>query len=111
MKTLTLHAWGTDHQMTFEVDKYSQNGNLYVGLLSHDDGYAEPWQNLTVNLGVPCKENCAFIDVNHNGMEIMNWLVDNKLGRVLAREKVSGFCVYPEFEFDMQRLMEYAEGR
>ena len=106
MKTLTLNAWGKEHPMSFAVGKY-YNGNLRVDLLSNEDGYPMPWQNLTVNLDVKCKENCGFIDVNNNGMAIIDWLLDNKLGRILSREKVSGFCVYPEFEFDMQRLAEY----
>ena len=111
MKMLTMHAWGTDHQMTFEIDNYTQNGNLYVGLLSHDDGYPAPWQNLTINLGVKCKKNCAFIDTNNNGFEIIDWLVINNIGFLTGNVKRSGFCMYPEFEFDMQRLMEYVEGR
>lgn len=111
MKMLTLNRWGKDHQMTFDLDNYLRNGNLYVGLISHDEGYPEPWSDLTVNLGTKCEANRAFIDVNNNGMDIMNWLVDNKLGRITAREKVSGFCVYPEFEFDMDVLMQYVEGR
>ena len=106
MKTLTLNKWGSEYPITFAVAQYT-NGNLRVDMLSHEEGYPMPWQNLTVNLCVKCEANRAFIDVNNNGIDIINWLLDNKLGRVLAREKVSGFCVYPEFEFDMQRLMEY----
>ena len=108
MKTLTLNKYGNEYPMTFEVKNYSNNGNLYVGLITHHEGFPEPWQNLTINLNIPCKANCAFIDINNNGMQILDWLVDNGLGRILAREKVSGFCVYPEFEFDMEKLMEFA---
>lgn len=111
MKTLTLYRYGKEHPVTFNLDNYSQNGNLYVGLITHEEGYPEPWSDLTVNLGVQCKANCAFIDVNNNGMQIIDWLIDNNLGRILAREKVSGFCVYPEFEFNMEPLMQYVEGR
>ena len=108
MNTLTLTRWGKEHPMTFEVHKYADNGNLYIGLITHEEGYPEPWQNLTVNLGVKCKENCAFIDINNNGYEILDWLVDNNLGRILPREKISGFCVYPEFEFNMEMIKQYS---
>lgn len=108
MNTLTLNKWGNEHPMTFEIRKYADNGNLYIGLITHEEGYPEPWSNLTVNLGVKCKENCGFIDVNNNGIEIIDWLIDNKLGRILPREKISGFCVYPEFEFDIKMIEQYS---
>lgn len=111
MKHLILNKWGKNHKMTFEIGQYANNGNLYVGLISHDDGYPEPWQNLTVNLGVKCKECYAFIDTNHNGNEIVDWLVNNGIGQPTGYMIPSGFCVYPEFKFDMDALMQYVEGK
>ena len=107
MKTLSMYAWGKVHPMTFEIQHYLDNGNLYVGLLSNDEGYPEPWQNLTVNLGVTCNENCGFIDTNNNGNGIIDWLVENGLCKPTGRIKASGFCMYPEFEFNMEKLKEY----
>lgn len=108
MNTLTLNKWGKEHPMTFEVRKYADNGNLYVGLITHEEGYPEPWQNLTVNLGVKCKENCAFIDTNNNGNEILYWLIENGLGNVTHNLQSSGFWIYPEFEFDMEMIEQYS---
>jgi hypothetical protein len=93
--------------MTFELNNYCENGNLYVGLITHEEGYAEPWQNLTVNLSVKCADDCAFIDTNNNGDEIMTWLVSNKLGKPTGRIKTSGWCVYPEFKFNLDELMKH----
>lgn len=107
MKTLTLNKWGKDHPMSFDVDSYPQNGNLYVGLITHEEGYPEPWQNLTVNLDVKCEENCAFIDTNNNGDDIIPWLINNKLGRLTGKYKASGWCMYPEFKFNMDELNKY----
>ena len=104
---LILNKWGSNHSMTFELSSYVENGNLYVGLISHDEGYPEPWQNLTVNLGEKCKDNCAFIDVNNNGSAIIDWLIVNGLGDVTGKIIPSGFCMYPEFEFDMDELMKH----
>lgn len=111
MKTLILYKYGKEHPITFHLDSYLQNGNLYVGLITHEEGYPEPWSDLTVNLGVKCKENCAFIDINNNGREIIDWLVDNGLGVLTEYIMPSGFCEYPEFEFNMDKLMQYVEGR
>lgn len=107
MKTLTLNKYRKQHPMTFVIGRYANNGNLYVGLITHEEGYPEPWQNLTVNLDMKCKENCAFIDTNNNGNEILWWLIDNGLGDVTEELRDSGFWVYPEFKFNMDKLFEY----
>ena len=107
MKTLTLNAWGTAHQISFRLSNYAENNNLYVGLICYDDGYPEPWSDLTVNLSVKCAENCAFIDTNNNGKSILEWLVLNELATPTGRTCQSGFCIYPEMKFDMDELMKY----
>lgn len=104
---INLRKYGTDHPMTFQLDNYRENGNLYVGLITNEEGYPEPWQNLTVNLSVKCADDCAFIDTNNNGDEIMTWLVSNKLGKPTGRVKASGWCVYPEFKFNLDELMKH----
>ena len=104
---LTLHKYESNHSITFELANYVENGNLYVGLISNDNGYYEPWQNLTVNLSVKCQDNCAFIDTNNNGDEIVDWLISMHLGHLTGRMQTSGWCVYPEFEFNMDELMKH----
>lgn len=104
---LTLNKYGATHQMTFKLANYAENGNLYVGLTMHDEGYPEPWSDLTVNLSAPCKPNRAFIDTNNNGTEIIAWLEENGLGHTTGMMMPSGWCVYPEFEFNMEALMKH----
>ena len=104
---INLRKYGTDHPMTFQLDNYRENGNLYVGLITNEEGYPEPWQNLTVNLSVKCADDCAFIDTNNNGYEIITWLVSNKLGKPTGRVKASGWCEYPEFKFNVDELMKH----
>ena len=45
---LILNKWGSDHKISLGLATYAENGNLYVGLISHDEGYPEPWSDLTV---------------------------------------------------------------
>ena len=104
---INLRKYGTNHPMTFELNNYCENNNLYVGLVTHEEGWPEPWSSLTVNLSVKCADDCAFIDTNNNGEEIIDWLVENKLGKPTGRIKVSGWCVYPEFKFNVETLMEH----
>lgn len=109
MNTLPLNKYGNNHPISFSLDTYSNNGNLYVGLVTHEEGYPERWSDLTVNLNVKCQKNCAFIDVNNNGMEIIPWLEANGIGKLKHRVEFSGYCMYPEFEFDMKKLAQYAD--
>ena len=109
MKTLTLYKYGKAHPMSFEIHHYYNNGNLYVGLITHENGYPEPWQNLTVNIDVKCNPNCEFIDTNNNGSEIVEWLFSNGFGHFTGNMELSGFCVYPEFEFNMDMLKKYTD--
>lgn len=113
MAKLKLNAWGKEHQITLDLSNYVDNNNLFVGLVCWEDigkgEYPEPWSDLTVNLGIKCAPNCAFIDTNDNGKEIINWLIANKLGMPTGRVAQSGFCTYPEFEFYMYEVKKYVE--
>jgi hypothetical protein len=104
---LTLKAYGKDHPISFELANYAENGNLFVGMITHNEGYPEPWGDLTVNLSVKCTSNRAYIDTNNNGSEIINWLVQNNLGYATGRLMNSGWCTYTEFEFNMDNLMKH----
>ena len=106
---INLKKYGKNHPMTFELNNYLDNASLYVGLITNEEGYPEPWQNLTVNLAESCrcKPNCAYIDTNNNGNEIIDWLEINGFGQQTGRIAASGWCFYPEFEFNMEALMEH----
>jgi len=104
---INLKKYGKNHPITFRLANYAENGNLYVGMITNEEGWPEPWSNLTVNLSVPCQPNCAYIDTNNNGDDVMTWLVSNKLGKPTGKIKASGWCIYPEFEFNMEALMKH----
>ena len=106
---INMTKYAKMHPMTFQLANYADNGSLYVGLITHEEGYPEPWQNLTVNLkeSSRCKPNCAYIDTNNNGDMILDWLERNGLGEQTGRIAVSGWCCYPEFEFNMEELMKH----
>lgn len=105
---LTLNAYEKEHKISFKLATYAENDNLFVGLIAHDLDYPDPWSDLTVCLDTECKPNCSFIDTNNNGNEIINWLIENKLGKLTDRMELSGWwCLYPEFEFNMDELMKH----
>ena len=109
MSRLTLNAWGKNHPITFRLSRYADNNNLYVGMITWEEGWPEPWSDLTVNLGVKCAENCAYIDTNNNSDRIVEWLITYKIAILTGGMRSSGFCVYPEMKFNMEELMKYVE--
>lgn len=107
MKTIARTSWGQTHPISFIVNHYANNNNLSINMITTIDDYPEPFSFLTVNLNEKCAENCAFIDVNNNGPDIIDWLIDNKLGKLSGKIKQSGFCIYPEFIFDLNEIKNY----
>lgn len=98
--------YGADRKITLAKDQYLHTDNLAVQMISHDEGYPEPWNDLTINLSRKCDLDCAFIDTNNNGADIMNWLAKNDIAYPTGRTGASGFCVYPEVKFTEKALSE-----
>lgn len=110
IKKLTLNTqmtFGQDIPVFFRIDHYVSNDNLFVGLVTDRDGFYEPWNDLTTNIGRFCEPNCSFIDINNNGIDVLDWLLANHLGELTGRVECSGFCDYPEFRFNMDELNKY----
>ena len=62
---------------------------------------------ITCCLDVPQQKNCAYIDVNNCGEDIIKWLERNGLGKATGRKVHSGYAIYPEFMFDENMLLGY----
>lgn len=73
-----LNKYGKIYSISLEVNSY-MDGNLAIQMYSWEDGYPEPWDFLTVNLEGKREKDCAFIDTNHNGQEILVWIIRNGL--------------------------------
>lgn len=63
---------------------YYSGGNLAILLADWTSGEPQPWGDLTVNLGWTVSKDCAFIDVNNLGNDILPWMEKNKLGKPTA---------------------------
>lgn len=99
----------------FEMERYGQIIKLEV-----QPGYYlcnrtlsvmlyEGWESygpLTCNLDKPLERNCAYIDVNNMGEDIVEVLEKNRLGQKTGRKWRSGHVLYPEFQFNEEALRE-----
>ena len=81
---------------------YRNNGTLAILLYDDSNNYL---CDVTVNLtGISAPNtNCAFIDTNNSP-----WLIDfintYQLGVPTGRTCRSGYCSYPEYRFDVDKL-------
>ena len=87
-----------------QVRSYYNNGNLALLLQDWNNGEPEPWGDLTVNLGISLDQDCAFVDVNNLGQEILPWLENEGLAKPTGRTQQSGFVSYPEYRFNREKL-------
>lgn len=88
-------------------DAYADNGRLYLGLWCKEDDYFEPWTDITVNLFGPISDkNCAFVDIN-NCPDIVRFLEENELAAPTGKSRQSGWCFYPEYRFDMDKVRKH----
>lgn len=105
MKTFDLNKFGTVYPIQLNVSTYL-DGNLAITMTVWKDNIPESWGVLTVNLQGIREKDCAFIDTNNNGNDILAWIIRNGLGIPTGRVQQSGFCTYPEFHFRPEVLQD-----
>ena len=102
-------SWGKTYDVWLRTSNYRNNNNLYVGLICKvvEDGaeWYEPFTDITVNID-KLESDCAAIDVN-NFPQAEKFITENKLAEFTGDHAISGFCVYPIYKFDMERLNLY----
>ena len=106
MKTLSLQTYGTKHRLAIYIDKYISNGNLAILLLEKVDGHYEPFADLTTNTGLLMPaDNFAVVDTNN-----CSWaerLIERYGLGEFESVTCSGYCRYPVYSFNMDKLKEY----
>ena len=92
------------------VAEYAKPRGLAIQMITKADDYDcdEPFEIMTVNLYRLCNSNYAFVDTN-NLPEIEKFIEKYKLGKPTGKLKISGFCCYPLYEFDLDEIAKYKE--
>lgn len=118
METYEINnGYGTPEKVTIRRSTYMNNGSLAVVLIC-DDGM--PYTTLTVNLDgvdilLKARPNYAFVDTNNNAFAEA-FLKNNELAKPVIDARTdepvcakSGFCTYPLYEFDLDKIPEVEE--
>lgn len=104
-KTLNLRSqFGEEYVVSLEINTYLNNGCLYIGLVEQGE-YPEPYGDLTVNLSGKAPDYCGYVDLN-NMPELEKFIAENDLGEFTGLTQRSGFCEYPLYLFNVDKLRE-----
>lgn len=105
-KTMELETqWGSTVEVQLEINNYRNNNGLYLGLMGREEDCFEPYGDISVNLGAKAPDYCAYVDIN-NMPELEKFIEENDLGEFTGLTQRSGFCEYPLYMFNVDKLRE-----
>lgn len=92
-------------EVELDIQQYANNGRIAVELISFEDGEPEPFGSLTVNIDAPAPDYCGYLDTN-NLSNAEKFVTENGLGEFTGLTGRSGYCEYPLYLFNADRLRE-----
>lgn len=92
----------TTYPVSINVSTYTTNNNLYVGMITREDGFTEPFGDISVNIDNLPPYHAA-LDTN-NLPHVAEFVESQGLGKPTGVLLTSGYCTYPVFEFDRDAL-------
>lgn len=106
MKTFPLETkTGVTEKVSLKISPYPDNGSLCIKLISWNEGYPEPFGDLTVNLPGTIPDYYAYIDTD-SMPELEEFVVTNGLGTFTGFEKKDRYGIYPLYSFNKEILKE-----
>lgn len=107
MKSLKLIRNNRKYIISLVPMYYREPESLAIQMLCKIGSDWESYGFLTTNLDESLGRNCAYVDTNNMGMEILDWIMENNLGKPTGRKKQSGFFQYPEVRFNEEELKKF----
>ena len=95
--------WDTYKDCYFVKNTYVHNDGIELEIWNLEDG---PIATLTRYITATSSENAAYVDTN-NCPWAEKFIKELGIGKATGNYTRSGFCTYPEYEFDMDKLREY----
>lgn len=94
-----------DNEVELDIQTYHNNGRIFISLITNEDGYPEPFGDVTVNIDAPAPDYCGYLDTN-NLSNVENFIRENDLGEFTGLTCRSGYCEYPLYLFNVDKLRE-----
>ena len=93
-----------EETISLQLGMYANNQRLYIGMITHTEDGAEPFADMTVNLpGYSLDPGEAFISGDIS-KDLLRFIKENKLGKVLPYQVQSGYGKYSAVAFDLEKL-------
>lgn len=110
-KTFPFVDMGVEKQARLLVRRYAEPKNLAISILVKNEEYGEEDLIISVNI-IPLPDGMTALDRNNYEsyglwQQIIELIRDNELG-ICKGEIPSGFCMYPVFQFDINKLKALA---
>ena len=99
----TVKTFFGQEEVNIEVTSYANNKTLAIQLWCEDG----PFAVLTVNIEDVHRAECQYVDTN-NCPWAEQFIREYNLGAPTGNFGMSGFCLYPEYRFDIEELKKYA---
>ena len=104
-----MKVYDTEYEFDFSAMNYAMDDSLAIQVLCKDleekNPYWEPFSTLTVWVApVHTSDRCAYVDTNNNPEELITKLEEMGVMSKTGFTVSSGFCDYPEYEFDEEWL-------
>lgn len=105
MNNLKIEApFGKYDDVRLDIKRYAFDDSLAIEAISLSEG---PVARLTVCLADKNLEPYeSYVDTN-NCPWALELIVNNQLGQVTGRSRMSGYCLYPSVKFDLKELFRY----
>lgn len=107
IKTVRLPIYQRPVRVAFKIETYTSNGNMAIDLYKPTLRGYEDWESLTVNTGLKLPYGCACINTDKHGKELLDRIVELKLGTPAGEHVKGEFCHYPIVVFDLNRIQKY----
>ena len=96
-----------EETISLHVNRYQYGDRLYIGMIDHGEDGPEPFADMTVNIPQYSLEpNEAFINGDIS-KDALNFIKENKLGKVLPYTVQSGYGRYAVVAFDFDKLKDF----
>ena len=108
MKTCEIStAFSYEPNCILRRNEYSNNKHIALSVWCEDG----PFANITVNLPETKRhpKNFGFVD-NNNFPQAIELIKELGIGKFAGEYAHSGWCAYPLYEFDLDKITEYTEG-
>lgn len=108
INTMKIDSYGKTYDLLAEITEYVEGGLAIQLWCVENNKITEPFGMLTVYIiDYKTKDVCAYVDTN-NMPSAINLISKYKLGESTGNFAFSGFCVYPEYRFDLDELNKYS---